>query len=128
MEAEQRKAALARYAKKTFTIVLKLGTSSICDEKTHFPLLSNLSALVETVVKLRGLGHRIVVVSSGAVGTGLRRLNLEKKPKHLAQIQVGGRVVGSKDLGCWKGRLNVSIVLFKGSGCCRSRPAYESLR
>lgn len=78
----------SRYAKKSLTIVLKLGTSSICDEKTHFPLLSTLSGLVETVVKLRNLGHRVVVVSSGAVGTGLRRLNLEKKPKHLAQVQV----------------------------------------
>ncbi|KAI9006923.1 Aspartate/glutamate/uridylate kinase [Hyaloraphidium curvatum] len=84
---EQRRAALARYSKKSLTIVLKLGTSSICDEKTHLPLLSNLSALVETVVRLRGLGHRVVIVSSGAIGTGLRRLNLDKKPKHLAKIQ-----------------------------------------
>jgi glutamate 5-kinase len=93
---ERRRALLARYAKKTFTIVLKLGTSSICDEKTHLPLLSNLSALVETVVRLRGLGHRVVIVSSGAVGTGLRRLNLDKKPKRLPQIQAG---VGPDDAG-----------------------------
>ncbi len=70
------------------TIVLKLGTSSICDEKTHMPKISNLSLLVETVASLRELGHQVVIVSSGAVGVGLRRLNLSSKPKQLAQIQV----------------------------------------
>ncbi|KAJ3096546.1 hypothetical protein HDU97_005780 [Phlyctochytrium planicorne] len=69
------------------TIVLKLGTSSICDEKTFFPKLSNLSLLVETVVKLKSLGHAVVIVSSGAVGVGLKRLNLDRRPKHLPQVQ-----------------------------------------
>ncbi|KAJ3129547.1 Integrator complex subunit 11 [Nowakowskiella sp. JEL0407] len=69
------------------TIVLKLGTSSICDEKTLFPRLSILSNLVETVVSLRNLGHKVVIVSSGAVGVGLKRLNLSGRPKHLPQVQ-----------------------------------------
>lgn len=69
------------------TVVIKLGTSSICDEKTHMPKISNLSLLVETVATLRGMGHQVVIVSSGAVGVGLRRLNLPAKPKLLAQIQ-----------------------------------------
>ncbi|KAJ3089727.1 hypothetical protein HK102_005663 [Quaeritorhiza haematococci] len=68
-------------------LVLKLGTSSICDEVNHFPKLSNLSLLVETIVKLRQLGHEVAIVSSGAVGVGLRRLDLSRKPKHLAQVQ-----------------------------------------
>ncbi|CAG8477588.1 9767_t:CDS:2 [Diversispora eburnea] len=50
------------------TIVIKLGTSSICEEETNLPLLSNLSLMVETVIKLRGLGHRVVLVTSGAIG------------------------------------------------------------
>jgi len=65
-----------------------IGTSSICDEKTHEPLLSNLSLLVETAVKLRRDGHRVILVSSGAIGIGLRRLDIEKRPKHLAAAQV----------------------------------------
>ncbi|KAJ3309685.1 hypothetical protein HDU76_003543 [Blyttiomyces sp. JEL0837] len=69
------------------TLVIKLGTSSICDEKTFFPKLSNLSLLVETCVKLRAMGHQVVIVSSGAVGVGLKRLNLERRPKHLPQVQ-----------------------------------------
>lgn len=70
------------------TIVIKLGTSSICDEVTHFPLLSTLSLIVETILKLKAQGHRVVLVTSGAIGVGLRRLNLASKPKDLAQVQV----------------------------------------
>ncbi|KAF8927089.1 glutamate 5-kinase [Dissophora ornata] len=71
----------------SLTIVIKLGTSSICDEITHFPLLSTLSLIVETILKLKSQGHRVVLVTSGAIGVGLRRLNLPSKPKDLAQVQ-----------------------------------------
>ncbi|KAJ2160973.1 Glutamate 5-kinase [Coemansia sp. RSA 552] len=72
---------------KTLTIVLKLGTSSICDPVTHMPMLANLSLMVETICKLKEMGHRVVLVSSGAVGVGLRRLAMAEKPKELASIQ-----------------------------------------
>ncbi|RUS16456.1 glutamate 5-kinase [Endogone sp. FLAS-F59071] len=71
----------------SLTIVVKIGTSSICDEITHFPLLGNLSLMVETILKLKAMSHRVVLVTSAAIGTGLRRLNLEAKPKKLARIQ-----------------------------------------
>lgn len=58
------------------------------DETTHEPILSILSLIVETAIKLRRDGHRVVIVSSGAVGVGLQRMNIPKRPKHLAQIQV----------------------------------------
>ncbi|KAF9572044.1 hypothetical protein EC968_010375 [Mortierella alpina] len=71
----------------SLTIVIKLGTSSICDEVTHFPLLSTLSLIIETILKLKQQGHRVVLVTSGAIGVGLRRLNLASKPKDLAKVQ-----------------------------------------
>ncbi|KAI9033912.1 glutamate 5-kinase [Phycomyces nitens] len=73
--------------KASLTIVVKVGTTSICDEETHFPLLSNLSLLVEAVLKLKRNGHRVVIVTSAAVGTGLRRLNMSEKPSKLAARQ-----------------------------------------
>ncbi|KAI7901357.1 glutamate 5-kinase [Cokeromyces recurvatus] len=76
-----------RPTKSSLTIVLKIGTSSICNEVTHFPLLSNLSALVESVLNLRSYGHRVILVTSAAVGTGLRRLNMAEKPSKLAARQ-----------------------------------------
>jgi glutamate 5-kinase len=80
----------SKHPEDSLTIVIKLGTSSICDEVTHFPLLSTLSLIIETILKLKALGHRVVLVSSGAIGVGLRRMNLASKPKELAKIQVTG--------------------------------------
>ncbi|ORZ20255.1 glutamate 5-kinase [Absidia repens] len=76
-----------RPTKTSLTLVIKVGTSSICDEKTHYPLLGNLSRIVETILSLKKLGHRVVLVTSAAVGTGLRRLNMSEKPKKLAAVQ-----------------------------------------
>ncbi|TPX32611.1 glutamate 5-kinase [Synchytrium microbalum] len=70
-----------------YVMVIKVGTSSIVDEVSHLPLLSNLSLLVETVVKLRSKGHQVVIVTSGAIGMGLKRLGLARRPKHLSQKQ-----------------------------------------
>ncbi|KAM0255562.1 hypothetical protein ACHAQJ_005633 [Trichoderma viride] len=60
---------------KPLTVVIKLGTSSIVDETTHEPLLPILTLIVDTAVKLRKDGHRVVIVSSGAIGVGLRRMD-----------------------------------------------------
>ncbi|CAO3569571.1 unnamed protein product [Mortierella alpina] len=84
-DKQSRKAKAA--GEGALTIVIKLGTSSICDEVTHFPLLSTLSLIIETILKLKHHGHRVVLVTSGAIGVGLRRLNLPAKPKDLAKVQ-----------------------------------------
>lgn len=75
--------------KKAFlsNILVNKGTSSIVDETTHEPLLPILTLIVDTAVKLRKDGHRVVIVSSGAIGVGLRRMDVAKRPKHLAQLQ-----------------------------------------
>ncbi|KAJ3010992.1 hypothetical protein HKX48_007078 [Thoreauomyces humboldtii] len=69
------------------TIVIKLGTSSICSDVTFAPNLSSLALLVETIVLLRSRNFHVVLVSSGAVGTGLRRLGMRKRPKSLGERQ-----------------------------------------
>ena len=74
-------------------LTLVLGTSSIVDEVTHEPILPILSLIVDTAIKLRRDGHRVVIVSSGAVGVGLQRMNIEKRPKHLPQLQVRASVM-----------------------------------
>ena len=76
------------YQRTSLTIVLCLGSSSIVDETTHQPILSIISLIVETACKLRKDGHRVVIVSSGAIAIGLQRMKLPKRPKHLPQVQV----------------------------------------
>lgn len=72
------------------------GTSSIVHEITHQPLLSTLSGVVETVVDLKRHGHKVVLVSSGAIGVGLKRMNLLKKPENLSGKQVRCARFGKK--------------------------------
>ncbi|ACK65062.1 glutamate 5-kinase [Rippkaea orientalis PCC 8801] len=69
------------------TIVIKIGTSSLTQPESGKLALSTIAALVETLTQLRQLGHRIILVSSGAVGVGCSRLNLKERPKKMAMKQ-----------------------------------------
>ncbi|KAI1824909.1 glutamate 5-kinase [Xylaria intraflava] len=86
---------------KSLTVVIKLGTSSIVDEKTHEPLLSILSLIVETAVRLRKDGHKVIIVSSGAIGVGLRRMNVDRRPKHLSKLQALAAIGQCRLISLW---------------------------
>ncbi|EGN96365.1 hypothetical protein SERLA73DRAFT_170756 [Serpula lacrymans var. lacrymans S7.3] len=83
------------------TIVIKLGTSSIVHEETHQPLLSILSSVVETVVHLRKLGHKVVLVSSGAIGVGLKTMDMPHKPKSLSGKQALAAIGQGRLIALW---------------------------
>jgi glutamate 5-kinase len=69
------------------TIVVKIGTSSLTQPETGNLALSTIAALVETLVRLRMAGNRVILVSSGAVGVGCARLGLTERPRSIALKQ-----------------------------------------
>ena len=69
------------------TIVVKIGTSSLTRAETGHLALATLGRLVETLCELRSLGHRVVLVSSGAIGVGCARLGITERPKSMALKQ-----------------------------------------
>ncbi|MCC0176626.1 glutamate 5-kinase [Waterburya agarophytonicola K14] len=71
---------------KPQTIVVKIGTSSLT-QATGQIAIATIASLVETLCCLRSAGHRIVLVSSGAVGVGCARLNLTERPRKMALKQ-----------------------------------------
>ena len=71
----------------TKTIVIKIGTSSLTQPETGQLALSTIATLAETLCHLRQEGHRVVLVSSGAVGVGCARLGLTERPKAMALKQ-----------------------------------------
>lgn len=71
------------------------------DEKTHEPLLSTLSTIVETAVSLYHDGHRVVICSSGAIGMALRQMDMERRPKHLPQVQALAAIGQCKLMSMW---------------------------
>ena len=70
-------------------------------ETTHKPLLSTLSAVVETVVHLREQGHKVVLVSSGAIGVGLKRMELAHRPKSLSGKQALAAIGQGRLIALW---------------------------
>ncbi|KAI0689032.1 glutamate 5-kinase [Cerioporus squamosus] len=109
------------------TIVIKLGTSSIVHETTHQPLLSTLSALVETVVHLREQGHKVVLVSSGAIGVGLKRMEVATRPKSLSKKQALAAIGQGRLIALWDnlfgqlGQPIAQILLTRGDISDRTR-------
>ena len=71
---------------KSQTIVVKIGTSSLTAHNQQLAL-SVLARLVETLSQLQRQGHRVILVSSGAVGVGCARLGLNERPKAIEQKQ-----------------------------------------
>ncbi|MBW4671626.1 MAG: glutamate 5-kinase [Cyanomargarita calcarea GSE-NOS-MK-12-04C] len=69
------------------TLVVKIGTSSLTQPETGQMALSTIATLAETLSDLRRQGHRIILVSSGAVGVGCARLGLTERPKAIALKQ-----------------------------------------
>lgn len=72
---------------KAYTIVIKLGSSSLVDESTKEPKLSIMTLIVETVTNLKRMGHKVIIVSSGGIAVGLDALHIPHKPKQLSEVQ-----------------------------------------
>ena len=61
-------------------VVIKAGTRLLVDAAA-------LARLVEQIKTVRDSGIQVILVSSGAVGTGMKSLGLKKRPKHLSDVQ-----------------------------------------
>lgn len=48
----------------------------------------------------------MVIVSSGAIGVGLRRMDKEKRPKHLAQLQALASIGQCRLMNIWDNLFN----------------------
>lgn len=64
-------------------------------------MLSTLSTIVETAVALRHAGHRVVICSSGAIGMALRQMDMDRRPKHLPQVQALAAIGQCKLMSMW---------------------------
>ncbi len=62
-------------------IVVKVGTSSLVHEETGLMDLGKLEKLVRELTDLHNSGKEVILVSSGAIAVGVKRLGLKEKPK-----------------------------------------------
>ncbi|MDR0839486.1 MAG: glutamate 5-kinase [Oscillospiraceae bacterium] len=63
-------------------IVFKVGTSTLCHEGRGLNL-RNIDNLTRALADIKHEGHEVILVSSGAIGAGVGKLNLAKRPADL---------------------------------------------
>lgn len=68
-------------------IVLKFGSGILTKVKTPEPDPVQLRKLVEAVALMKEAGHSVVVVSSGAVASGLKPLEMPRRPSDMTTLQ-----------------------------------------
>ena len=73
------------------TLVVKVGTSTLTHASGALDL-RNMERLSRVLADLNGLGHRVVLVSSGAIGVGCAKLGLKERPAELRMKQAAAAV------------------------------------
>ncbi|MFZ7120069.1 MAG: glutamate 5-kinase [Eubacteriaceae bacterium] len=77
---------------KARRVVVKIGTSSITYDNGNINL-KRMEELSRVLTDLENSGKEIVLVSSGAIGAGMDRIGIEKKPKNI-EIKQAAAAVG----------------------------------
>lgn len=72
-------------------IVVKVGTSTLTHNSGALDLWS-MEHLVRTLADLQGMGHEVILVSSGAIAVGTAKLGLSERPKELRMKQAAAAV------------------------------------
>jgi glutamate 5-kinase len=67
-------------------VVAKIGTASITDDRGVIDVAA-VAKLSDEVAALRGDGHEVIVVSSGAVAAGVAALGLSARPTDMQTLQ-----------------------------------------
>jgi glutamate 5-kinase len=68
------------------TVVVKVGTNVLAGVDGRLDL-ARLQGLADQVQGLRKMGRKVALVSSGAIGAGVGRLGLDKRPTDLRHLQ-----------------------------------------
>lgn len=82
------------------SIVVKLGTQLLSNGEGRLDT-AYIAEMATQVAALRARGIQVTIVSSGAVGAGLRELNLPKRPADLPQLQAVAAVGQRRLMDAW---------------------------
>ena len=102
-------------------VVVKAGTRLLTSQEAIAELVSGIDVL-------RRAGKRVLLVTSGAVGMGMRALELKRRPKELAQVQalaaIGqSRLMAIYDAECRKRGFKTAQLLLTAADL-RNRERY----
>jgi glutamate 5-kinase len=77
-------------------IVIKIGSNIISDHERGLNT-RRISSLASHIADVQDMGHRVVIVSSGAVAAGMRKLGLKSKPGEV-KLKQAAAAVGQSSL------------------------------
>lgn len=77
--------------KKHQLIVVKIGSSSLTGEDGNIAS-TKIKNLVAQAAKIKDLGHQVILVTSGAIAAGFRRLGYQERPKTVPAMQAAAAV------------------------------------
>jgi glutamate 5-kinase len=80
---------------KAKKVVVKIGTGVLTTDDGYVDK-EQIQRLAGQVVELKKMGYDVVVVSSGAIGSGMGELGLEKRPGTLPELQAVAAIGQSK--------------------------------
>jgi glutamate 5-kinase len=72
-------------------IVIKIGTSTLTHQTGNLNI-RHIEALCKAVSDLKNAGHEIILVTSGAIGMGVGKLGLVKRPTDMPTKQAAAAV------------------------------------
>src|SRR5882757_638020 len=93
-------------AARSKTVVVKVGTRVLAHENGTLDQ-NRVTAIAEQLVRLMEQGRHVVLVSSGAVGSGMGRLALGERPSDLAHLQAVAAVGQSRLIESYNRALEV---------------------
>ena len=107
-------------------IVAKIGTSSLTDARGEIRR-DAIAKLCDEVAGLRADGHRVVVVTSGAIGAGLPALGLggDRRPRDAVTLQALSAVGQSRLMGVYDDELGRPRPR-RRARCCSPRSTSSS--
>src|SRR5262245_41750352 len=83
------------------TVVIKVGTNVLArPDGTLDP--ARFQALADQIHRLRATGRKVALVSSGAIGAGVGRLELGKRPADLRHLQACAAVGQAFLMRAWE--------------------------
>jgi glutamate 5-kinase len=77
-------------------VVIKIGSNILASAEKGLNM-ERLRALTKDIADLVDSGHKVVIVSSGAVAAGLRKLGLKEKPKDI-KLKQAAAAIGQSSL------------------------------
>ena len=101
-------------------VIVKAGTRLLTSQEA-------IAKLVDGIAAIRSRGSRVLLVTSGAVGMGMRALELTRRPKELAKIQALAAIGQSRLMSIYeeecrkRGFRTAQLLLTAADLRCRDR-------